>query len=94
MGSNKDNENIQESKLKDIIREQLENEEQVIEVKPEKKKFRKLNELLSKEQVMMDVKKKTRSAEIMGIFARHNFYAAVLLPRNCAQHWRIWVPPM
>ncbi len=85
-----ENEMMQESRLKDIIKEQLENE--AAEKKPDilrrqneiinekKENSEELNKLLSKEIALMNVKKKTRGAEIMGIFAKHNFYAGGLTP--------------
>ncbi len=76
-----ENEKVQESRLKEIIKEQLENEEeQTAPAKTEKKISEKLKKLLSKEIVQMNMKKKTRGAEIMSIFARHNFYAGGLTP--------------
>ena len=80
MANEKDN--AQESRLKEIIKEQLDNEEgvEVREDRPERKLSEKLSKLLSKEVAYMKVKKKTRGAEIMGIFAKHNFYANGLTP--------------
>lgn len=75
---------VQESKLKEIIQTQLENEEGTKHAleKPSKEISDKLKKLLSKEITMMKVQKKTRGAEIMGIFARHNFYAGGLTPEE------------
>ena len=79
------NENIQESRIKEIIETHLENEGVDTgkpEEKPAKKMGEKLSRLLSKEISLMKVKKKTRGAEIMGIFAKHNFYAGGLTPEE------------
>lgn len=76
-----ENEKVQESKLKEIINEQLENEEVTsTPEKPKRELSEKLKKLLSKDLAKMKVQKQTRGAEIMGIFARHNFYAGGLTP--------------
>ncbi len=78
---------VQESQLKEIIKTQLGNgadsrpaEEKAAAEKPVREISDKLRQLLSKEITMMKVQKKTRGAEIMSIFARHNFYAGGLTP--------------
>lgn len=88
MSENNNNSNtvgvVPESKLKEIIQTQLENEEAAKPAaeKPSKEISDKLKHLLSKEITLMKVQKKTRGAEIMGIFARHNFYAGGLTPEE------------
>ncbi len=81
------NENdTQESKIIDLVKEQVDAEVNrdaepaEEEQKPPKKYSERLSELLSRERAKLEMKKKTRAAEIMGIFARHNFYAGGLTP--------------
>ena len=79
MSENK--EKVQGSMLKEIIKEQLDNGNETPESnESERKLSEKLKSLLAREIVAMNLKKKTRGAEIMGIFARHNFYANGLTP--------------
>ena len=79
---------VQETRLKEIIQTQLENQEEnpvhkkPVKEKPAREISDKLKNLLSKEITLMKVQKKTRGAEIMGIFARHNFYAGGLTPEE------------
>ena len=79
---------VQETRLKEIIQTQLENQEEnpvnkkPVKEQPAREISDKLKHLLSKEITLMKVQKKTRSAEIMGIFARHNFYAGGLTPEE------------
>lgn len=79
---------VQETRLKEIIQTQLENQEEnpvnkkPVKEQPAREISDKLKQLLSKEITLMKVQKKTRGAEIMGIFARHNFYAGGLTPEE------------
>ena len=79
---------VQETRLKEIIQTQLENQEEnpvnkkPVKEQPAREISDKLKHLLSKEITLMKVQKKTRSAEIMGIFARHTFYAGGLTPEE------------
>ena len=89
MSENKDKAgDVQETRLKEIIQTQLENQEEnpvnkkPVKEQPAREISDKLKNLLSKEITLMKVQKKTRGAEIMGIFARHNFYAGGLTPEE------------
>ena len=84
MSENNNTGEVKESRLKEIINTQLENQQE--KKRPEKKPAREISEklkhLLSKDIALMNVQKKTRGAEIMGIFARHNFYAGGITPEE------------
>lgn len=81
------NDNVQETSLKDIVNEHVSNEiaddiqdsQEITEARNDEPSDE-LKKLISKDMVLMEAKKKTRGAEIMGIFARHNFYANGLTP--------------
>ena len=70
-----------ENRLKKLVNKQLDNrnEEKGIKKKAAKVQGR-LEKLLEREKELLDAKKKTRTAEIIGIFARHNFYAGGFTP--------------
>ena len=72
-----------ENMLKELINQQLENENGGKGIrKTNARKDGTLDKLLAKEIESLEARKKTRGSEIMGIFAKHNFYAAGLTPKE------------